>query len=213
MTEHDVRLGAAIAEALVAAARHLSSLGLSPGSSGNLSAIDGDTLVLTPTGSSLARVRTEDLAVVSLSGEVLTGRPSKELPLHLAAYRARPDARAVVHLHSPAATAISCIEPEGEHPLLPVTPYHAMRLGRVPLLAYAPPGSSELAAGVETAAGKSGALLLGNHGSVTVGGTLDAAVDLAEELEAASGLQLTLAGRVIRPLPPGEAERLASRPH
>jgi ribulose-5-phosphate 4-epimerase/fuculose-1-phosphate aldolase len=201
---------AEIAAALVAAARHLSALGLSPGSSGNLSARVDDSVLITPTGSSFARVQPDDLAIVTLSGEIISGRPSKEFPLHLAAYRVRADAAAVVHLHSPAATAVSCIDPEGEFPLAPVTPYHAMRLWDVPLLAYAAPGSADLAGGVEAAAGRSAALLLGNHGSVTIGATLDSAVDLAEELEAASALQLALGGRRVRPLPPGEAERLAA---
>lgn len=196
------------AATLIRVARHLASAGLSPGSSGNLSIRDGDTILLTPTGSSLARVEESDLAAVAPDGSVLRGVPTKELPLHLAAYQARPDWSAVVHLHSPFATALACIAPAGDFPLDPVTPYHAMRLRSVPLLPYAPPGSDGLAAGVAAAANDSPAMLLGNHGTVVGASDLDSAVDLSEELEAAAQIQLLLVGQQVMPLPAGEVDRL-----
>lgn len=120
----------------------------------------GDTIVVTPTGSALSRVREQDLAQVVVG----TGRdapriapgpvPSKELPLHLALYRGRPDTGAVVHLHSPHATAISCLPPDpgGNADLPALTPYRGMRLGTVPLVHYEAPGSAALAEELETAA-------------------------------------------------------------
>ncbi|WP_129339563.1 class II aldolase/adducin family protein [Cellulomonas endophytica] len=194
--------------ALVATARHLASQGLSPGSSGNLSVRLGHALLLTPTGSALRRVRPEELALAPLgaapgpapgaSGAAGGPRPSKELPLHRAVYAARPDARAVVHLHSPAAVAASCLEPArrpgGTGPLEALTPYAVMRLGDLPVAPYAAPGSDALAAGVAALAGAHPVLLLANHGSLVAGPDLDAAVDLAEELEAAAALALALHG-------------------
>ncbi|BDI21466.1 class II aldolase/adducin family protein [Herbiconiux sp. L3-i23] len=193
---------------LIEAARHLATRGLSPGSSGNVSARDGDRILITPTGSSLSRVTEADLAELSLGDEPPRGRPSKEWPLHLAVYRTRPGSGAVVHLHSPHATALSCLEPDNEFPLETLTPYHAMRLRSVPLLPYAPPGSDDLAAGVARAAADTAAMLLGNHGTVVAGADIASAIDLSEELEAAAQIQLLVAGRRVRPLPPGEADRL-----
>jgi ribulose-5-phosphate 4-epimerase/fuculose-1-phosphate aldolase len=178
---------------LVAAARHLSAAGLSPGSSGNLSARSGDDIIVTPTGSSLARVAADDLALV---GAETSGRPTKELAFHLAVYGARPDAMAVVHLHSPYATAVSCLPPDenGDAELPPTTPYRVMRFGRVPLVPYARPGTDALAALVGAAAVGHPVMLLANHGSIIAAPSVDAAIDLAEELEAACQLTMLLRG-------------------
>ena len=195
------------AERLIRAARHLAARGLSPGSSGNLSVRIGSRVLITPTGSSLSRVESGDLAEVSLEdGGATSGTPSKEFPLHLAVYRQRPRATAVVHLHSPYATAISCLPPDGQGAaaLPPLTPYRVMRFGDVPLAPYAAPGSAELALGVERLAGRASALLLAQHGSVVAGESIDAAVDLAEELEAAAQVTLLVAGRNPRMIPPDQ---------
>lgn len=231
-------------EAVVAACRHLAARGLSPGGSGNVSVRVGDDLLVTPTGSSLSRVRPEDLALVPVadvprdeapagatpgsaastgtarvagSADVGGPRPSKELPLHRAVYAARPDARAVVHLHSPAAVAASCLDPAAlpadaaTGPLPATTPYQVMRLGDLPVAPFALPGSAELAAGVAALAGGAPVLLLANHGSVVAGTHLDAAVDLAEELEAAARVVLLLHGVPHRRLTPAQVATL--RPH
>ena len=158
---------------------------------------------MTPTGSALARVGPDDLALVGLDGERQDGpAPSKEVPLHLAVHRTRPDVRAVVHLHSPYAVAAAClpVTDDGTAPLPPLTPYQVMRLGEVPVAPYAPPGSAELAAGVARLAPTAAVLLLANHGSVTAGADLDAAADLAEEVEAAARLYFLLRGGPYRTL-------------
>ena len=199
---------------IIRAARHLAGQGMSPGSSGNLSVRVGDRVLITPTGSSLSRVEAADLAEVLLDGTVVgSSRPSKEVPLHLAAYRRRPDATAVVHLHSPYATAIACLPPDGDgHAALPLlTPYRVMRLGDVPVAPYAAPGTAELAAGVDGLAAGSAVLLLAQHGSVTAGVDLDTAVDLAEELETAAQLTLLLAGTAARELSAEAVAVLRSR--
>ncbi|MGN6272663.1 MAG: class II aldolase/adducin family protein [Protaetiibacter sp.] len=191
-------------DALIAAARHLAARGLSPGSSGNLSIRLDDRVLLTPTGSSLARVLPAELAELALDGTHLGGcRPTKEWAVHLAAYAADPVLRAVVHLHAPASTAVSCLPPVGDGlaDLPAYTPYRVMSLGAVPLVPYAAPGDAALgtAVGERIAAGRP-ALLLAHHGSVTAAASLDRAVDLAEELEASAALALTLAGRGAREL-------------
>ncbi|BDZ45690.1 class II aldolase/adducin family protein [Naasia aerilata] len=201
------------ADALIRAARHLAARGLSPGSSGNLSVRMGDRMLITPTGSSLSRVESKDLAEVPLGdGSATHGSPSKEYPLHLAVYRQRPGANAVVHLHSPYATAIACLPPDGGlAPLPPLTPYRLMRLGDVPVAPFAAPGSRALADGVESRAKDSPVILLAQHGSVVAGDTVDSAVDLAEELETAAQLTLLLADRAPRLLSPPTSP-LSDRP-
>ncbi len=202
--------------ALVAACRHLAARGLSPGSSGNLSVRVGDVLLVTPTGSSLSRVTSDELAVVPLDAATGPGgegpRPSKEVPLHRAVYAARPDARAVVHLHSPYATALACLppRPDGGAPLPALTPYAAMRLGALPVAPYARPGSQGLADGVARLAARHAVLLLAQHGPVVSAGSLDAATDLAEELETAAQLAFLLHGTGARTLTPEQVAELGA---
>ena len=189
---------AAAARALIVACRHLAGAGLSPGGSGNVSVRTGDVVAVTPTGSSLSRVVADDLAVVS-GDQVVGGRaPSKELPLHRACYAARGDVHAVVHLHSPYAVAASCLpalaSPPATGPLPALTPYQVMRLGALPVVPYAPPGSRELADRVAALAAHHDAMLLANHGPVVAASSLSAALDLAEELEAAARLYFLLIG-------------------
>ena len=197
------------AQLLVDACRAVAAAGLSPGSSGNASVRAGDRILITPTGSSLRRVEPGDIAELTLDGAHVAGpAPTKEWALHVAAYRARPDAGAVIHLHSRAATAVSCLAcPPGTDPLPTYTPYRIRTLGRVRLVDYAPPGSDDLARGVGEAAVDAHVMLLASHGSVVCAPDLVRAVDLCEELEAAAELALTLHGRDARLLDPETAWR------
>src|SRR5947209_2487983 len=95
---------------LVRAARSLFARGYSFGTAGNLSIRIDDRVYSTPTGSSFETVEPAHIAACTLDGAPLTSaKPTKELPFHLAAYRARPSATAVVHLHSTYATAVACL--------------------------------------------------------------------------------------------------------
>ena len=180
--------------ALVAGARAVAEGGLVVGTAGNLSLRDGDEMVITPRGSRLeaidpdacARVRLSDGAVTEGSG------PSSEAPLHCAVYAAT-DARAIVHTHSHFATVMSTLVDE-------IPPVHYVTTafgGRVRVAPYATYGSDELAEHVAAALeGRRGALLA-NHGTVTIGDTIEQAVDLALQLEwlASVAYHATLAGR------------------
>jgi L-fuculose-phosphate aldolase len=192
---------------LVDACRAVAAAGLSPGSSGNASVREGDRILITPTGSSLRRVEPGDIAELAVDGVHVSGpAPTKEWGLHVAAYRVRPDAGAIIHLHSRAATAVSCLAcAPGADPLPAYTPYRVKTLGRVALVDYAPPGSDALAEGVAAAAADAHVMLLANHGSVVCAPDLVRAVDLCEELEAAAELALTLHGRDARLLDPRTA--------
>jgi 3-dehydro-4-phosphotetronate decarboxylase len=190
------------ARRLVDAARRLAAAGLSPGASGNLSVRTADGVLVTRGGAALARLETRDLVLIRPDGAIEGGTPTKEAGMHTALYARRTDATAVVHLHSPWATAVSCLPGrDGSAALEPYTPYHPMRLGRVPLVPDAAPGSAALAEAVGAAATADAVLLLAHHGSVVAAADLDTAVDLAEELEVAAQLTIVLAGTAARPLP------------
>lgn len=203
-----------LARALIAElVRRLANLGLSPGGSGNASMRVGDRIVITPTGGSFAMTTPESLAVVDLDGSHVEDRddaprPSKEVPLHVVAYRERPDIHAVVHLHSPHATALSVLAEPGTFALEPHTPYGVMRLGGLPVAPYARPGSEALGESIRDVVHGSDAVLLGSHGSLALGHRFPDAVNLAEEIESAAQVALLLYGRGARTLPDDEVEAL-----
>ena len=102
--------------------------------------------------------------------------------MHRAMYEARPEAQAIVHLHSTYVTAYSCLAEDGGIP--PLTPYFVMRLGRdVPTVPYHRPGSAEMLDDILGAGRRSPGVVLANHGSIVAGATLESAVNAAEELE------------------------------
>lgn len=197
--------------AVVTAARSIFSRSLSHGSTGNISVRLDDTVLITPTGSSLGSVVEDDLSLIDLDGAHVGGaKPSKEAFLHAAMYRARPQDRAVVHTHSLYSTAVSCLDGlDPSDAIPPLTAYFAMRIGRLPLLAYHAPGDGSLRDTAEAAAREHCALLLSNHGPIVAGVTLDAAMDAIEELEATAHLFLLLRGVPTRPLTPAQAQQLA----
>ena len=201
---------AVIREAIVEAGRHLDRLGLTPGRSGNLSVRRGDQVVMTGTNQRLGSLDSDTLAVVDLAGDRLEGpQPTKEAGLHLGIYRARPDAAAIVHLHSPYATAASCLadlDPLDAFP--PLTAYYLMQVGRMPLVTFHPPGSPDLAADVERLAAGARALLLANHGLLAADASLDAAIAMAEEIESTARLLLQVRGAQVSPVPDEWVERL-----
>src|ERR1044071_727863 len=180
------------------------------GSTGNVSVRAGDRVWITPTGRSLKGLSPGQLACVSLEGESLNeNRPSKEFPFHLAVYKRRDDARAVVHLHAVYSVALSCLDSfDPENPLPPLTPYYFMRVAPLAVLPYFRPGSEGLAAAGGEAAARHNCMLLRNHGTVCAGASLSEAVDRTEELEQTARLYFILRGESVRHLTPEEAEAL-----
>jgi 3-dehydro-4-phosphotetronate decarboxylase len=188
----------------------LSGLGLAHGATGNISLRLDDGLLVTPTNSRLGRLDPGRIARLDRDGRHVGGdRPSKEAFLHQCVYEMRPDARAIVHLHSTHSVAISCLAGLNEDDVLPpLTAYYVMRVGKLPLVPYFPPGDTRLAAAVRQVAAAHAAVLLANHGPVVAGKSLDAAVGAIEELEATARLYLLLQGQKVRPLGPAQVEEL-----
>ena len=182
---------------LVETGRSLFARGFAFGTAGNLSCKVEDSVYATPTGSSLGDLRPEEIAICRLDGSVIGGgKPTKELSLHLAAYRSRPNCHAVVHLHSRYATAASCLKNLNVEDALPVyTPYFAMRVPRLPVIPYYPPGDERLAFELTQHAETTPAMLMRNHGSIALGRTLLEASALAEEIEETARLLFLLGDR------------------
>ncbi len=168
-------------EEVAAAARRLAHERLLVGTAGNVSARLDDVVAVTASGVTLGGCRTEDVTVVSLTGEVVEGelRPTSELSLHLGLYADSADTTAIVHTHAPWSTAVACVLDE-----LPVVHYQQLLLGgAVRVAPYATFGTPQLAEGVRAALAGRQAALMGNHGSVAIGATLEAAVENALLLE------------------------------
>ncbi len=176
-------------------AKSLFDRGYSVGTAGNISVRLTDGYLMTPTNSCLGRLDPARISKLGPDWAHLSGdKPSKEVFLHRAVLAARPEAGAVVHLHSTHATAISCLTAEGaDAQIPPLTPYFVMRIGRrLPCVPYYRPGDAAMEPAVHEAARVAKALLLANHGPVVSGATLVDAVHAAEELEEAARLALLL---------------------
>jgi 3-dehydro-4-phosphotetronate decarboxylase len=174
--------------------------GLTFGSAGNISVRLDDGWLMTPTNVSLGRLDPAALAKLDADGRLVSGDPpTKETFLHRAMYQERPQAGAVVHLHSTYSVAVSVLaDIDAANALPPITAYYVMRVGRLPLVPYHPPGDLSLAEAVKRLAGKHHAVLLANHGPVVAGSSLDAAANAIEELEETAKLFLILRGSKLR---------------
>ncbi|MFD0481576.1 class II aldolase/adducin family protein [Kineococcus sp. GCM10028916] len=195
-------------EEVVEFARRMVSDGLVVGTSGNVSVRAGDLVAVTPSGTDYGSMTVSDVVVVDLAGEVVAGslRPTSELPLHLVAYREH-GAGAVVHTHSPAATALSLLREE----LPPVHYQIAMFGGSVLVAPYATFGTEELRDNASRSLEGRSAVILKHHGTLTTGGDLRGAYDRARQLEWLCDVYLRAAA-VAEPvaLPADEIERVVA---
>ncbi|NBC17011.1 MAG: class II aldolase [Bacteroidetes bacterium] len=174
---------ASLPDQVARTARRMHEQGLSSGTSGNVSARREDRVWITPSGVPYARLAADRIVPLALDGSVLgdaSDAPSSEWRLHCGIYRARPDAGAVVHTHSPHATALACLRED-----LPAFHYMVAVAGGASIRCapYATYGTPELAAHAVAALDGRTACLLANHGVVTLGATPDAALALAREVE------------------------------
>ena len=190
---------------IVRIARAMDEAGFAPSKSGNVSCRLLDRMLVTPTGLPYAGMVPADVVELDLaSGDVVgEGRPSSEWPFHQAIYLDRPEVGAIVHTHSPRATALSCARRA-------IPPFHymiAMAGGSdIPCADYATFGSQALAGNAVRALRGRKAVLLANHGVVAVGRTLAGAFALAAEVENLAGAYLALLAAGLEPHLLSEAE-------
>jgi L-fuculose-phosphate aldolase len=175
---------AAARAAVVACAQQLDRLGLNHASAGNVGLRWGDGVLVTPSGVPAVELRADGVVRLDAAGRPAPGqlRPTTEWRIHRDVLRARPDVAAVVHTHSPEATAVACLRVE-----LPAVHYGVARAGAaaVPCADYATYGTEELSASVLATLERTGtsACLMANHGVLATGPDLDAALATAVEIE------------------------------
>jgi len=150
---------------------------------GNISArISEDEIIITPSGVSKGYMSESDMLTVDLNGKVLEGtmKPSSEMKMHLEVYRQRPDVFGVVHAHPQIATAFAVAHKNFDKIILPEIIFS---LGRVALTDYGTPSTREIPDAIAKQVRDSDALLLANHGALTVGKDLFDAYYKMETLE------------------------------
>jgi L-fuculose-phosphate aldolase len=168
-------------ETLIAAARRMQTLGLNQGTSGNLSLRSAEGILITPSAIPYEALTPEMIPVLHPDGS-FTGawRPSSEWRFHLDIFAARPEVGGIVHTHAPHATALAMARRE-----IPACHYMIARFGgpTVRVADYALFGTAALSAHVLAALEGRSACLMANHGCITLGDGIDAALSAAEELE------------------------------
>ena len=172
-----------LASKVLATARAMNTCGINRGSAGNVSARCAGGFIITPTGMAYEACTAKDMVKVGADGTVAATalrKPSSEWRFHHDIYAARPEAGAVVHTHSPFATALACQE-QG----VPAFHYMVARFGGadVHCAAYATFGTQELSDAIISALHGRCACLMAHHGMVVFGRDADHALELAVELE------------------------------
>ena len=189
---------------IIQVSQSLDADGLVPNKSGNVSCRSGAGFLITPAGVPYADLTPADIVELPLEGAPPPAgpRPSSEWRMHAAIYARRPDAAAIVHTHSPRATALACA---GRG----IPPFHymiALAGGDIRCMPYATFGTSELA---ETAVrGLDGrrATLLANHGVIAIGDSLRAAYGVAVEVENLASQYLAILAAGLQPATLDDAE-------
>ncbi|HTH18276.1 MAG TPA: class II aldolase/adducin family protein [Magnetospirillum sp.] len=176
--------------AVVEAVRRLAHQGLNQGASGNVSVRHGDGFLVTPSGVGADVLEAGQLVEMDMEGGWSGAwKPSSEWRFHRDIYAARADANAVVHCHSPAATALAVL---GK----PIPAFHYMIAiaggSDVRCAPYATFGTQELSDAALAALQGRRACLLGHHGMIAIGKDLSQAMDVAIEVEFLADLYLRL---------------------
>ena len=212
LTEHELR-----AE-IVRISRLLWEKGFVAATDGNVSArLGGNRILITPSGFSKGFIKPEQLIITDMDGKIIPSyergsgdlRASSEMPLHLEAYRQRPDVQAVVHAHPPITVALTIA---GISLARCVLPEVLVSLGSIPTTAYATPGTPEGAGVVRELIRTHDALVLDHHGAVTVGKTVFDAYMKMEKVEHTA--EITVAARQlgqVNLLPPEEVRKLVEK--
>jgi len=175
---------------IIAVTQALDAAGLVPNKSGNVSCRSPGGFLVTPSGVPYGELEPGQLVELPLEGEppAVGPRPSSEWRMHAAIYAARPDAEAIVHTHSPRATALACA---GRG--IPAFHYMiALAGGDVRCMPYETFGTDELAQQALRGLQGRRAVLLANHGVVAIGASLDRAHAVALEVENLAGQYLDL---------------------
>ena len=188
---------ATVREQLCRYCRRLYDRRLVSGNAGNMAARAGEKILLTASGCCLGDMTPDRVTTLDGDGRVLAGPPpTREARMHLEILAVRPDVNVVCHIHGAHIIAASIMARPGRDTLPPLTPAFAALAWPLAMLPFQVPGTRALA---ESAArefsGKRRALLLRNHGLLTVGSSFREAVTLAEEVDEAARVFVLTGGR------------------
>lgn len=175
---------------MVEAGRRLYHKGMVAANDGNISArITDRTFLITPTGICKGDLSVEQLVVVDELGNVLSGilKPTSEMKMHLKVYANKPEVLAVVHAHPPKATAYAVAGRSLDRISLPEVVFS---LGRIALAEYGTPSTDELPDAIARHLASADAILLSNHGALTLGNSVMDAYFKMETLEHFAGISL-----------------------
>lgn len=192
---------------IVAVCRRIYERGWIAATDGNVSILlDQDRVLATPTGINKGTMREEDLIITDRRGDKITGtrKPSSELLMHLAAYDARPDVKAVVHAHPTNCIAFSIAGISLAQCLLPEIVF---TFGSIPTTAYTTPTTEEVPNEIRKWLGDFDAMILDRHGSLTVGADVHAAYDKLERMEHVA--EITFRARMLGPIKPLSPDQIA----
>ncbi|NLK07552.1 MAG: class II aldolase/adducin family protein [Firmicutes bacterium] len=194
---------------IIEVGRRIYNSGFVAANDGNISVRLSDKLILTtPTGVSKGFMTPDMIVTCDMDGNVVSGswRPSSELKMHLAVYKAREDVKSVVHAHPPYGTAFAVAGFALEKPIMPEV---VINLGWVPLTQYGTPSTEEIPDAVLPYLPRHDAFLLQNHGALTVGSDPYNALFKMETLE--MGAKISLLARLLggeKEISPPDVDRL-----
>jgi L-fuculose-phosphate aldolase len=199
-----------VAQEMIEVGRRIYQSGFVAANDGNISArIDEEHVMITPSGVSKGFMESSSMLLVHLSsGKIIEGegRPSTESAMHFDIYRHRPDVQAIVHAHPPTATGFAVAGIPLDSLALPEL---IVTMGTIPLAPYGTPGTDELPLTLRPFYEEHDAILLANHGAVTMGSSLTEALFKMESVEMCAKILFTarMLGSV-RELPDEQVSKL-----
>ncbi len=196
-----------IKKSIVEVGKRMYDKNLIAGYEGNISVKEGNKIYITPSGVCKGFLSEQDILEIDLNGNLLKGskKPSSETKMHLAIYNNRKDVNAVVHAHPPVSTGFAC---SGKALDMSLTAETVLLLGSIPLAPYGTPSTDTLAKSIVNYL-EYNAILLANHGAVTLGSNLNDAYFLMEQVEHYA--KITLTANILgtpKTLPCEEVDRL-----
>jgi L-fuculose-phosphate aldolase len=197
------------AHQIVQIGQRLAQKGFIAGSDGNISIrISPSEIMVTPSGLPKGQLSPDDMVLVDPTGRKISGSraASSELLMHLYVYQQRPEIQACVHAHPPHVTAFAVT---GRKLPTDILPEVVLFVGEIPLTEYAATGTDEVPRALAPFILKDNAFILGNHGLLTIGRTIEEAWARHETVEHYARI-LCLASQLgdIRALPSAEVTRL-----
>ncbi len=151
---------------------------------GNVSyRLSDERILITPSGLPKAFISVEDIAVINLKGEKLSGNASSEMMMHLEVYKNCPEAKSVVHAHPPYSVAWTIAEPELKELPAECMSELILAVGFIPIVPFARPGTLAMGKNLRPFLNQTRVMILARHGALTWGESLDEAYMGMERLE------------------------------